>query len=175
MNYDSRRHFIRTRGYFWISGSGLWTCQRCPKKRISRFRCQIRVYYTFLFFIFALGFLRRSSLSDNAEQASQKMLSWPTLGAPVRAAAAAGEMARMRAWHACSEQSCGHAFSKPACACSGCRCRPRKHFLRSLFGIVTKRRTSQKYFEHARNSKHDKGGRDWSRDRRNENFIPGRS
>ena len=37
----------------------------CPQKRIAldaKFGYQIRVYYTFQFFIFALGFLRRSSL-----------------------------------------------------------------------------------------------------------------
>ena len=63
----------------------------------------------------------------------------PPLGAPVHLAVAAGELAPMRTWHAWSQHSWWHAFSKPACTSSGCRCRPRKYFPRSFFGIVTKR------------------------------------
>ena len=115
INYDSWRHFVRTRGFFWISVSGLWTCPRCPKKRISRFRCQIRVYYTFPFFNFALGFLRRSSLTDEAEQASQKMLSW------LRAATwAVDEHVSLRLFGTC--MSCTHQRHLTSGHCSAYRC-----------------------------------------------------
>jgi len=66
--YKDPRIFLDSR--IW-----LMNFPRCPEKRISRFRCQIRGYYTFLFFIFR--FLRRLSLSD--EEAVRKMLSWPTM------------------------------------------------------------------------------------------------
>jgi len=132
-------------------------------------------------------FLRRSSLSDDAEQASRKMLSWST------AAARAGareldQKVSLRLFGTCMScthrrhltggrssahwsapreplvrwRGCVHDMHVPnslvdthssspraphecvsTCTCSGCRCRPPKHFLRNLFGIVTKRRTSK--------------------------------
>jgi len=61
----------------------------------------------------------------------------PPMGRLVRPAAVASGLAPVRSWHVCSERSEWCAFGKLACTCSGCRCRPRKHFSRSFFGIVT--------------------------------------